>query len=34
MKNNLRTLRKQRGITQLQLQIATGIEQSLLSKLS
>ena len=26
MKNNLRTLRKQRGITQLQLQIATGIE--------
>lgn len=32
MKNNLRTLRKQRGITQLQLQIATGIEQSLLSK--
>lgn len=32
MKNNLRTLRKSRGYTQIALQMKTGIEQSLLSK--
>jgi len=32
MKNNLRTLRKNRGYTQIALQMKTGIEQSLLSK--
>ena len=32
MKNNLRTLRKNRGYTQIALQMRTGIEQSLLSK--
>ncbi len=32
MKTNLRTLRKNAGLTQLQLQIATGIDQALLSK--
>ena len=32
MRNNLKLLRKQRGLTQLQLQLATGIEQSLISK--
>lgn len=32
MKNNLRVLRKSRGLTQIQLQLATGIEQALLSK--
>lgn len=32
MKNNLKNLRKNRGLTQIQLQIATGIEQALLSK--
>jgi len=32
MKNNLKSLRKNRGMTQIQLQIATGIEQALLSK--
>ena len=32
MKNNLKSLRKNRGLTQIQLQIATGIEQALLSK--
>ena len=32
MNNNLKLLRKQRGLTQLQLQLATGIEQSLISK--
>ena len=32
MKNNLKQLRKSRGYTQVQLQIKTGIEQSLLSK--
>lgn len=29
---NLRKLRKRMGLTQLQLQLATGIEQSLISK--
>jgi transcriptional regulator with XRE-family HTH domain len=32
MENNLKSLRKNRGLTQIQLQIATGIEQALLSK--
>lgn len=32
MENNLKKLRKNRGLTQIQLQIATGIEQALLSK--
>ena len=30
--NNLRTLRKERGLTQIALQMKTGIEQALLSK--
>ncbi len=32
MMNNLKKLRESKGITQLALQMATGIEQSLLSK--
>lgn len=32
MKNNLRKLRKARGLTQISLQMKTGIEQALLSK--
>ena len=32
MKNNLRVLRKNKGYTQIALQMKTGIEQSLLSK--
>ena len=32
MNNNLRKLRKARGITQIALQMQTGIEQALLSK--
>ena len=32
MKNNLKKLRKGRGLTQIAVQMATGIEQSLLSK--
>ena len=32
MKNNLKTLRKNRGYTQISLQMKTGIEQALLSK--
>ena len=32
MKNNLLILRKQKGITQIALQMATGIEQALISK--
>ena len=32
MKNNLRTLRKERGLTQIAVQMKTGIEQALLSK--
>ncbi len=32
MKNNLKKLRKDRGLTQISLQIHTGIEQALLSK--
>lgn len=32
MKNNLKILRKQRGLTQISLQMQTGIEQALLSK--
>lgn len=32
MKNNLRKLRKDKGMTQIALQMATGIEQALLSK--
>lgn len=32
MKNNLRKLRKERNLTQVALQMKTGIEQSLLSK--
>ena len=32
MKNNLRKLRKERNMTQLALQMQTGIEQALLSK--
>jgi len=32
MKNNLRKLREEKGITQIALQMKTGIEQALLSK--
>lgn len=32
MHNNLRKLRKERGLTQISLQMKTGIEQALLSK--
>lgn len=32
MKNNLKKLRKEAGLTQISLQIKTGIEQALLSK--
>ena len=32
MENNLRKLRKQRNLTQIALQMQTGIEQALLSK--
>lgn len=32
MKNRLRELRKNRGLTQISLQLQTGIEQALLSK--
>ncbi len=32
MENNLRLLRKQKNLTQIALQMQTGIEQSLLSK--
>ena len=32
MKNNLRKLRKERNLTQIALQMQTGIEQALLSK--
>ena len=32
MKNNLKALRKSRGLTQISLQMQTGIEQALLSK--
>ncbi|MBQ8648529.1 MAG: helix-turn-helix transcriptional regulator [Clostridia bacterium] len=32
MKNNLKVLRKARGLTQISLQMQTGIEQALLSK--
>ena len=32
MKNNLRKLRKEKGITQIALQMQTGIEQALISK--
>ncbi len=32
MKNNLLLLRKKKGITQIALQMATGIEQALISK--
>lgn len=32
MQNNLRKLRKERGLTQIALQMKTGIEQALLSK--
>ena len=32
MKNNLRKLRKERRLTQISLQMKTGIEQALLSK--
>lgn len=32
MKNNLKKLRKERNLTQVALQMQTGIEQSLLSK--
>lgn len=32
MRNNLLILRKQKGITQIALQMATGIEQALISK--
>ena len=32
MKNNLKKLRKERGLTQISLQMQTGIEQALLSK--
>lgn len=32
MKNNLRTLRKSKGYTQIALQMKTGVEQALLSK--
>lgn len=32
MKNNLKLLRKEKGLTQIALQMHTGIEQALLSK--
>lgn len=32
MENNLKLLRKQRGLSQIALQMETGIEQALLSK--
>lgn len=32
MKTNLKQLRKERGLTQISLQMKTGIEQALLSK--
>lgn len=32
MKNNLKTLRKSKGYTQIAVQMKTGIEQALLSK--
>ena len=32
MNNNLKKLRKNKGLTQIAVQMATGIEQSLLSK--
>ncbi len=32
MKNNLKKLRKEKGLTQLGLQMKTGIEQALISK--
>lgn len=32
MKNNLKLLRKQKGLTQIALQMKTGIDQALLSK--
>ena len=32
MKTNLKLLRKKAGLTQLQVQLATGVEQALLSK--
>ncbi len=32
MKNNLKKLRNSKGLTQIAVQMATGIEQSLLSK--
>lgn len=32
MKNNLKNLRREKGITQISLQMHTGIEQALLSK--
>lgn len=32
MQNNLRTLRKKKGYTQIKVQMETGIEQALLSK--
>ena len=32
MKNNLKKLRKQAGLTQISLQMKTGVEQALLSK--
>ena len=32
MENNLRVLRKRRGLSQVSVQMATGIEQALLSK--
>lgn len=32
MKNNIKNLRKEKKITQLQLQIKTGIDQALISK--
>ena len=32
MKNNLKVLRKEKGLTQIALQMKTGIEQALLSK--
>lgn len=32
MKNNLRKLRKERGMTQIALQMKTGIDQALISK--
>lgn len=32
MKNNLKKLRKEKGLTQISLQMQTGIEQALISK--